>query len=366
MCPGFETTFPSSPALNASSFLCRCFVGGLLSWAGAGWCRWALGTREVPRGAAHPREGCEGGRPSPLVGTLESGVWMDPGGSQCGGSRGECPRETLLPKAPSWDALSLQRALPRWSVHLSKDSSSPHSSWEWWQWWEDTFGTMGNQGRATRSGWETKEGPLLLPHPCLGSPPWERSFHFAQVHAKQPLPCAGVIMQLWWRAIDDPCKALRRIFLGDHSALLSDTEFFIFYQPPALFFCFLLKHRSICISTGSSLCAAAFVPSLGIPLALSKSIPSSSNSAWNPSLQELTLLYIILLYCMQELFQCFTASKVNLKNPKPGVAFLSCCKISQDFPLQLLGGWSRGGSGSTPREQRQGRKEQPQVVPGEV
>lgn len=32
MCPGFETTFPSSPALNAASFFCCCFVGGLLSW----------------------------------------------------------------------------------------------------------------------------------------------------------------------------------------------------------------------------------------------------------------------------------------------------------------------------------------------
>lgn len=32
MCPGFETTFPSSPALNASSFFCCCFAGDLLSW----------------------------------------------------------------------------------------------------------------------------------------------------------------------------------------------------------------------------------------------------------------------------------------------------------------------------------------------
>lgn len=53
------------------------------------------------------------------------------------------------------------------------------------------------------------------------------------------------------------------------------------------------------------------------------------------------MFYIILLYCMKELFQCFTASRADLGNPKPGVAFLSCSKSSKDFPLQLPGGWSQ-------------------------
>lgn len=51
--------------------------------------------------------------------------------------------------------------------------------------------------------WETQMNPLLLPPPLsLGSRLWERGFHLAQVHAKNPCPCdscyyAAVLKSCW-------------------------------------------------------------------------------------------------------------------------------------------------------------------------
>lgn len=150
---------------------------------------------------------------------------------------------------------------------------------------------MENQASAVRSAYETS----FSFH--LGSLPWERGAFILLKYMQKTKPAwviEFVITQLCWRAIDDWCKALRSIFLTDHSAHVSHIGFLIFTVLLVYFVLSIQSQSLIQKQTPPCLCVLstfAFILSLGSPLTLSRTTTSASISACkNSSCKRLTML----------------------------------------------------------------------------
>lgn len=132
--------------------------------------------------------------------------------------------------------------------------------------------------------------PLLLPPPLPGLPTLGEGLSFCSSACKTPpTPVIVGTTQLRCRAVDNSCKALRRIFHTDHSTQVLYI-FFFFWKFTVLLVCFVLcfpfsHHRGIFISTDSSPCEC-FIHFCSCPL------PGESPGSFPGLSQELQILCV--------------------------------------------------------------------------